>query len=147
MQWSERFTSEQEPSQQQIREFAATPLWDDLTAHVQETYKAAPKLFYSRCGMDGGAWMGWNVKYKKSGRPLCTLYPKQGYFVALIPVGEREMPEAELLMPFCDAYTKNLYTQTETGYMGKSLGVEVTSENILRDVKNLVALRAAPSKK
>jgi AraC family transcriptional regulator len=61
--------------------------------------------------MDGGAWKGWNVKYRKGGRALCSLYPKQGYFLALVP------------------------------YEGKSNAFEVSSEDVLQDVKNLIALR------
>lgn len=97
--------------------------------------------------MDQGAWKGWNVKHKKGGRSLCTLYPKQGYFIALIPIGAREMPEVDLLMPLCDAYTQDLYRQTKSGAGGKSLAVEVKSEAILRDVKELVALRATGRRK
>ncbi len=85
--------------------------------------------------------MGWNVKYRKGGKALCSLYPKQGYFAALIAIGEKEKTEAEMLMPHCDAYTRELYAKTKAGATGKSLGVEVTSESILRDVKALIEIR------
>ena len=146
MRWSELYGKDNEPTLAQICEFAATPLWDDLAEHLQTTYNVAPKLFYSGCSMDGGYWRGWNVKYKKGGKALCTLYPKQGYFAALIAVGEKEEAEAELLMPHCDAYTRELYAKTKPGAAGKSLGVEVTSESILRDVKALIAIRAGTKK-
>ncbi len=90
--------------------------------------------------------MGWNVKYRKGGKALCSLYPKQSYFAALIAVGEKEKAEAEQLMPHCDAYTRELYAKTKPGAAGKSLGVEVTSESILRDVKALIAIRAGTKK-
>jgi len=91
--------------------------------------------------MDKGFWKGWNVKYKKGCKALCTLYPKQGYFMILIPVSAKDIVEADLLIPLCDEYIQNLYNTTKAGKTGKSLAVEVKSENILRDVKNLVALR------
>ena len=72
---------------------------------------------------------------------MCTLYPKHGYFIALIAVGAKEIGEADLLIPLCDEYTQNLYGQAQFGTAGKSLALEVTSENILRDVKNFIALR------
>ncbi len=142
MRLRELYGKDNEPTLAQIREFAATPLWDDLAEHLQAAYNAAPKLFYSGCSMDGGYWMGWNVKYKNGGKALCSLYPKQGYYAALTAVGEKEKAEAELLMPHCDAYTRELYAKTKSGAAGKSLGVEVTSESILRDVKALIAIRA-----
>ena len=77
---------------------------------------------------------------------MCTLYPKQGYFIALIAVGSKEVVEADSLIPFCDEYTQNLYSQTKFGTVGKSLPVEVTNESILCDVKNLIALRAGSRK-
>ena len=142
MQWSERYGKEQEPSGQQIREFVDTPLWDRLTEHLQQVYHVQPKLFYSCCSMDDGNWKGWNVKYKKSGKSLCTLYPKTGGFIALVNVGPKEALEADLLIPFCDRHTQDVYRQARTGTSGKSLGIYVANENILDDVKELVALRA-----
>ncbi len=142
MLWNELYGKENEPTLTQISEFATTSLWGDLDEHLRTAYNVAPKLFYSGCSMDEGYWMGWIVKYRKSGKALCTLYPKQGYFAALIAIGEKEKAEAELLMPHCDAYTRELYAKTKAGATGKSLGIEVTSENILRDVKALIAIRA-----
>lgn len=141
MLWSELYGDDHEPTAKEIKEFVETQLWNDLTDSLQQTYKVQPKLFYSGCSMQGGYWEGWNVKYKKSGKALCTLYPKQGYFVALVPLGAKEAAEAELLLPLCDAYTQNVCDQTKAGTVGKSLAIEVKSESILRDVKNLVALR------
>lgn len=143
MQWSELYSKEQEPSSAQIREFVNTPLWDDLTLYLEQAYNARPQLFYSCCSMDRGTWKGWNVKYKKSGKPLCSLYPKQDYYIALIAIGTKEMAEASLLIHICDEHTRNLFHQTKSGSTGKSLAIEVTNEDILRDVKNLIALRVA----
>lgn len=131
------------PSERQIKEFTNTPLWDDLANHLQRTYNIQPNFFYSCCSMQNGYFKGWNVKYAKGGKALCTLYPKQGYFVALIAVSAKEIAEADLLIPLCDEYTQSLYRQTEFGAAGKSLPIEVTSENILCDVKNLIELRTA----
>lgn len=142
MQWSELWNKEHEPSDAQIKEYVETPLWQDLTDYLQQTYHVKPKLFYSRCSMENGFWKGWNVKYQKSGKSLCTLYPKQGYYAALINVGPKEATEAEFLLPLCTEYTQDLYKHAKSGTTGKSLGICVTSEDVLNDVKELVALRA-----
>ena len=141
MQWSELFNSEREPLDNQIKEFVNTPLWDNLDNHLQQTYKVQPKLSYSCCAMQKGMWKGWNVKYKRSGKALCTLYPKQGYFLLLMPIGLREINEAELLMPLCTEYTQNLFKQSTAGHGGKSLAFEVKNKKILSDVKSLIAVR------
>ena len=49
------------PDMDTITAAVATPLWDDLLAHIEETYQAKPQIEYSGCG----AAPGWNVKYKK----------------------------------------------------------------------------------
>jgi AraC family transcriptional regulator len=143
MLWSELFNNGQEPLDNQIKEFVDTPLWDDLANYLQQTYNVQPQLFYSCCSMQNGFWKGWNVKYKKSGKSLCTLYPKQGHFIALIAVGAKETAEADLLIPLCDEYTQKLYRQTEFGTNGKWLMIDVTSGNVLNDVKNLISLRVS----
>lgn len=141
MQWCELFDDKHEPSEAQITAFVDTPLWNDLADYLQQTYRVKPKLFYSGCSMQEGFWKGWNIKYKKGGKALCTLYPKQGYFIALIAVGAKEIVEADLLMPLCDEYTQDLYRQTAYGALGKSLPMAVTSASILCDVKELIRVR------
>jgi AraC family transcriptional regulator len=84
MQWSELYDGGHEPLENQIRAFVATPLWDELAQYVQQIYNGKPKLFYSCCSMDKGIWKGWNIKYRKSGKNLCTLYPRQGSFTAIV---------------------------------------------------------------
>ena len=137
MQWSELFDGNNQLTDAHIREFIASPLWDELNEFLQRTYGVMPELSYSGCSMQSG----WNVKYKKGGKSLCTLYPMQGYFIALVVVGKKEATEADLLIHSCDTYTQGLYKQSPSSAMGRWLMIEVTSESILNDVKSLIALR------
>ena len=140
MKWNELYDREHEPTEVQVREFINFPLLDELDSHLRQTFKVKPKLAYSSCNMDGGMWKGWNVKYQKSGKSLCTLYPKQGYLQLLVPVGAREMSEAELLMPLCTEYTQELWGRSGSADY-KSMAFEVRDENVLHDVKKLVEIR------
>jgi AraC family transcriptional regulator len=122
-------------------------LWGELAEHLQQAYNSKPKTEYSGCSMDGGIWKGWNVKYKKSGKSLRTLYPKQGYFLSLITVSERDSDEADVLAQHFCGYVKELYQRASFGKnYGKMLGIEVSSEEILLDLKALIALRAGVTK-
>ena len=143
MQWNERFSSENKPSENQIKEFVDSPLWDDLDDFLKQTYNVKPKVAYSKCSMDNGMWKGWNVKYQKSGKSLCTLYPKQGYILSLVPIGPREMNEAELLVTLCTEYTQELFKRSGGLGGGKSLAFVVENETVLQDMKELIALRVA----
>jgi len=84
----EVFSKEHQPSEAEVKDFLGTEisaLFTDLDNHLRESNKINPKLAYSSCAMDNNIWRGWNIKYKKSGKSLCTIYPQQGYFLVLIP--------------------------------------------------------------
>ena len=94
MDWNLLYSEKEPPSWEQIAEYINDPLWTVFNQRIQSAYHCDPRLEYSRCSMQAG----WNIKYKKSGRSLCTLYPMQGYFIALVVIGSRELTEAELLI-------------------------------------------------
>lgn len=143
MEWSEKFSKGSPPTAEDIKEFVKSPLWTELCEFIESTYSLTPNLEYSVCS---GA-PGWNVKYKKSGRSLCTLYPDRGYFTCLISIGRKEAPEAELVLTSFTAYLKELYKNTKLFNGSRWLMIEVTSEEILDNVKDLLAIRAQPPKK
>jgi len=84
---------------------------------------------------------GWNVKYKKSGRALCTLYPMEGSFIALLVIGERERMETEQILPSFTEYVQGLYRETRPGTGQKWLMIHVADEQVLGDVKRCIAIR------
>ncbi|MGM0166173.1 hypothetical protein IGI39_001131 [Enterococcus sp. AZ135] len=147
MQWSELFNADREPSEKQITDFISNPLWIELSDHLRQTYNVKPKHVYSGCSMGDGYWKGWNIKFKKSGKALCTVYPKQGYFVAMISFSVKELDKADALVELCCEYTKNKYQQAKSSKLGKSISFEVTDEKILQDIKELAACRAESTKK
>lgn len=125
------------PSLTTISSYVNSPLFDDLCKHLETEYQSKPLLEYSRCSMQ----YGWNVKYKKAGRTLCTLYPMEGYFIALSVIGEREMTELELMLPYFTEYFQQLYHETKTGMGQKWLMINVTDVEVLEDVKQCIAIR------
>ena len=68
MGWKTRYPIDRQPSLEEIAAAVATPLWGKFLIHLEETYRVTPKVEYSKCAMAPG----WNVKYKKSGKALCT---------------------------------------------------------------------------
>jgi hypothetical protein len=84
----EVLNKENQPTESEIKDFVGSKiytLFTDLDNHLRESYKTKPKLSYSSCAMDNNVWRGWNIKYQKSGKSLCTIYPQQGYFLVLVP--------------------------------------------------------------
>ena len=140
MDWSERYDASSRPTLEDISEFIGNDLWGDMNDFLRQTYGVQPQTAYSSCS----AQRGWNVKYKKGGKSLCTLYPMDGYFIALVVIGAKETAEAEMLMPLCTNYTQELYRQTAFSAGGRWLMMNVTDEKIWEDAKNLIKLRVKP---
>lgn len=138
--WSSLFTESTEPSLQEMEAYIHSDLWREINSFLSETYSIAPQLAYSRCS----GQPGWNVKYQKGGKSLCTLYPMDGSFIALVVIGAKETPEAELLVPLCSDYTRELYRGVPFSCGGKWLMIQVTSRQILQDTQKLIALRVKP---
>ena len=140
MEWSQAFKQDVQPTLEEIEGFIHNELWQALNAFIHSTYGVEPMIEYSDCGMQ----RGWNVKYRKGGKSLCTLYPMSGYFIALVVVGKKEVPEAELLLPSFSEYTQALYHSTDFYIGGKWLMMYVTDYAILADAMRLMELRAKP---
>lgn len=138
MEWVDLYSQSIQPSEKDISGFIANPLWEKCNDFLKENYTVSPEYSYSRCS----AQPGWNVKYKKGGKSLCTLYPMDGYFIALVVVGNKERPEVEMILPTCTEYVQELYESTRAvGNMGQWLMINVTDEEILEDVENLIQIR------
>ncbi len=138
MAWSDEFTPEVRPEMEQINNHINSPLWQELRGFIEATYGVSPSIEYSRCA----AAPGWNVKYKKSSRALCTLYPHCGYFTAMVSLGRKEADGAEALLPLCEPYIQELYKNAQPFNGSRWLMIDVTTAGILADVKNLITLRA-----
>lgn len=137
MTWNDTFAKDTTPDFDQISHYINSALWDLLNQHLQASYNVPPKIEHSVCS---GA-PGWNVKYKKSGRSLCVLYPNKGFFTCLVCIGAKEAQEAELLLSSCTDYTKELYWSVKPFNGARWLMLNVTSEDILEDAKKLISTR------
>ena len=69
------------PTLEEIDAYAHTPLWPQLRAYLAAAYGAGPRLEYSRCGLEPG----WNVKFRRGSKSLCTVY---------LPVSYTRLPAA-----------------------------------------------------
>ena len=137
MDWNLLYSNVTPPTWEQITEYIGSPVWADFNERIQSAYQVKPCMEHSRCSMQAG----WNIKYKKGGKSLCTLYPMQGYFIALVVVGSRELTEAEFLMPQCSDYVQTVFKNTKTGNGQKWLMLDVRDREIMDDVFRLINLR------
>ena len=141
MNWNEVFEADHIPSADDIKNYLgeAKSIWDELTAYIEKTYQVKPQITYSKCS----AQPGWNVKYKKRSKALCTLYPMQNYFIALVVVGAKEEYEVEATVEagIFTPYLNELYQKTAFSAMGRWLMIEVKDREVLNDVMTLIEIR------
>ena len=144
MNWNEIFGADHIPSHEDIRKYLceAKSIWDELTAYIEEAYQVKPQIAYSKCS----AQPGWSMKYRKSSKSLCTLYPMMGYFIALVVVGPKEEEEVKVGMDagLFTTYVKELYDKTAYSAMGRWLMIEVKNKAVLNDIKRLLTIRVRP---
>ena len=88
---------------------------------------------------------GWNVKYRKAGRALCTLYPDAGRFICLVCIGGKEAMAAEAALGACGEYTRQLNWSVKPFNGGRWLMVLVDGPDVLEDVKRLLCARRKPA--
>ena len=137
MEWTTLYPADKQPSAAEISQFIANPLWEDLNRFLCDSYVVQPGYSYSICS----GQPGWNVKYKKAGRALCTLYPMPGFFIALVTIGAKERAETELALPILSEYTQELFGRSGELMGAKWMMIQVTDGHILNDVKNLIQIR------
>lgn len=140
MDWSELYPKSKEPTFQQILEYVNSIAFQELDSRLRTLYQIEPSIEYSSCSMQPG----WNVKYKKSGKALCTVYPVSGYFLVLIAIGNKEMTEAEIYITSCSEYTRELFQRTEFSNGAKWLMMEIRDTSVVEDLVGLVKIRKHP---
>ena len=128
------------PTLSEISEYIQLPgrnLWENLNELLQKRYNSAPKISFSKCS----GKPGWNVKYQKSGKSLCTLYPEKDSFIALIVIRLDLIPAIEgSLDPFDAGILETI--KTSKPFNGTLwLMIRVENEVILQDVKKLLDLK------
>jgi len=153
--WCDLHGADNKPSEEQVRDYIGTYLYDDLADYFRETHYIKAELIYSY-GIDkpsqwdanGGSWKGWKykhfegwaLKYAKSGVTLCTIYPQPGFFVALIKLEDEDLEEAYVMSQIFHQYTKEVFEVSNHDTQFKYVEIEVTNPEILEDVQHFINL-------
>ncbi len=138
--WPQLFPMDQQPSMEELDRYADNPLWPELRQYLKDTYGAEPRMDYSRCGLEPG----WNVKFKKGSKALTTVYLRPGYVTAMVSIAPKDEAAVEGILLTCTEATRTLYQNTASSKMGRWLMLDLTSPELLEDIKALLTLRARP---
>ena len=126
------------PAIEEISEYVRNPVFMQFCSEIKSAYQCIEKIEYSSC-----SWAkGWNVKFKKAGKTLCTIYPKEGCFTVMIVVGAKEKASVEEILPECTAELQNIYEQTQEGNGQRWLMIDLEDkESLYHDLLRLIQIR------
>ncbi|MCI8492126.1 DUF3788 domain-containing protein [Anaerotruncus sp.] len=129
---------EHRPTLEEIGQYVRTPVFMQFCSELKNRYKCIEKIEFSSCSWEAG----WNVKFKKAGKTLCTLYPRELYFTVMIVVGEKERKSVETILPECILELQEIYSRTKEGNGQKWLMIDLEDRGDLYDsVFRLIEIR------
>lgn len=137
MKWDEAFEKGNQPEFGQITKFVNNKLWEELCSFIETQFGSEPSIEYSTCSMA----RGWNVKYKKARKSICTLYPEKDTFYCMITIGKNEAVESEMYLPSCHQSIQKLYNDINSLNGAKWLSIEVINEEVLENIINLMKIK------
>lgn len=126
------------PTLEEVGEYTGNPLFTQFCAQMKAQYKCSGKIEYSACSWE----KGWNIKFRKAGRTLCTIYPKEGYFRVMVVIGTKEKEAVQAELADYTAELREIYGQTKEGNGQKWMTIDLEDEGgLYRDVLRLIEIR------
>ena len=126
------------PTLEEIGEYVRNPVFMLLCSEIKDTYKCSEKIEYSSCSLE----KGWNVKFKKAGRTLCTIYPRENYFTVMVVVSTKEKASVEEMLPKCTVELQDIYHQTQEGNGQRWLMIDLeVKDDLYHDLLQLIRIR------
>ncbi len=126
------------PTVEEMGTVIRNPLFEQFCAQVKAKHQCSEKMEYSACSWE----RGWNLKFKKAGRTLCTIYPREGYFTVMVVIGTREKNAAEAILPDCTKELQRIYEQTKEGNGQKWMTIDLEDRGgLYEDVLRLIEIR------
>lgn len=129
------------PSEEEILDtIGQTAAWLDLKQYIEENFDFAPELaFFAK-------QYGWTVRYRKSGKTLCSLFPERGAFSALVVLGKKESEKALSMLDKFSPTVRTVLKDTEQLHDGKWLWIRVLNMETAHDIKALLRIKRSPRK-
>jgi hypothetical protein len=128
------------PTEAEILEtIGHTAAWLDLRQYIEARYGDwTPELkFFAKR-------YGWTIRYRKSGKTLCSLFPENGAFSVLIVLGKKEAEKALAVADELGPNARAVLEGTEQLHDGRWLWVRVLDADDAEGVKWLLRAKRRP---
>lgn len=133
-----------EPTEEEMMSFVgekAKAAWTELRQFIEDNYDFMPEtVFY-------GAKYGWTVRYRRSGKTLCSLFPEKGGFSVLLVLGRKDSEEALSMRDELSTRMNTILRSTEQLHDGRWLWIRIMAINDVDDVKKLLQTKRKPKRR
>lgn len=115
--------------------------WDQIIKYVDNNY--VMDILWEKGRKD----YIYEMKFRKSGKTLCALYPKTGSFGFMVIYGKLEREKFEEQKAEFSKYINDLYDEATTYHDGKWIMVDVKDITYIEDMKKMLIIKKKPNKK
>ncbi|MHA1484363.1 MAG: DUF3788 domain-containing protein [Candidatus Thorarchaeota archaeon] len=133
-----------EPTEEEMMSYVgerAKAAWRELRQFIEDNYDFVPEtVFY-------GAKYGWTVRYRRSGKTLCSLFPEKGGFSVLLVLGRKDSEKALSLRDELSTRMITILSSTEQLHDGRWLWIRMSTINDVDDVKKLLQTKRKPKRR
>ena len=127
------------PTEYEMKEYINNDLWEDFCKYMKNKYNINPKFEFRKCSWE----YGWNVKFKKASKSLCTIYPRENYFTMLVVIGKNEKENFEEMLSLFCYEIQQIYNNTEEGNNQRWLMIDLEDKDKrYEDVKKIIEIRS-----
>jgi hypothetical protein len=108
-------------------------MWEDLVRFVSDEYRAKGELVF------GGVKYGWELNFRKGGRPLVSMFPGRNTFTVQIVLGRAASEQVVRLE--LGKGVREIFDNARQLHDGRWLYIPVGSKRDLQDVERLIAAK------
>ena len=138
MSYERMLDKDNQPTDKEIlKTIGDTTYWLELRQYIKSSYDFAPEL------VNYGKY-GWTIRYRKSGKTLCSLFPEKGAFTVLLVLGKNEAEKALSMMDQFNAAVCKLLDGAKQLHDGRWLWVRVRKQSDVNSIKELLQFKRKP---
>ncbi len=126
------------PDEKSMIEFICTDMkqiWIELNDHIKNNYNVKKEINYF------GKNYGWCIKFKKTSKTFCVLFPEQNSFTFLIVLGRKELEKINEMKSELSDEIINLIKNTYQYHDGKWVYIQLKDEKFLNDIKKIMKVK------
>lgn len=95
----------------------------------------------------GGKAAKYELKFRRSSKTLCALYPRENNFGFMVIFGKAERGKFEQTRSEFSLKIQQQYDEATTYHDGKWLMIEITDMSHFKDIQKLLAIKRKPNNK